>query len=114
MENFTRAVLRKRVTRLAVLRDGQRPSQFRFPNGPKTLQAVLSKLPGGSGIHQNVSAHIRLPEYWHGLTRRLSTRSAVVMMRFWWHLSGTSSCSFPGGTNMNMDLEDLAKRIRDP
>jgi hypothetical protein len=50
MENFTRAVLRKRVTRLAVLRDGQRPSQFRFPNGPKTLQAVLSKLPEGRGF----------------------------------------------------------------
>ena len=32
MESFAGADLHKRVTQLAVLRDGQPPSQFRFPN----------------------------------------------------------------------------------
>ena len=31
MESFAGADLHKRVTQLAVLRDGQPPSQFRFP-----------------------------------------------------------------------------------
>ena len=37
MECFAGADLHKRVTRLAVLGDGQSPSQFRFPNDPKTF-----------------------------------------------------------------------------
>jgi hypothetical protein len=48
MESFAGADLHKRVTQLAVLRDGQPPSQFRFPNDPKTVQAVLRKLPRGT------------------------------------------------------------------
>jgi len=50
MESFAGADLHKRVTQLAVLRDGQPPSQFRFPNDPKTVQAVLRKLPRGTKI----------------------------------------------------------------
>src|SRR5215510_4953655 len=45
MENFAGADLHKRVTQLAILRDGQPPSQFRFPNDPKTVHGVLRKLP---------------------------------------------------------------------
>ena len=48
--SFAGADLHKRVTQLAVLRDGQPPSQFRFPNDPKTVQAVLRKLPRGTKI----------------------------------------------------------------
>jgi transposase len=48
--SFAGADLHKRVTQLAVLRDGQPPSQFRFPNDPNTVQAVLRKLPRGTKI----------------------------------------------------------------
>ena len=47
MESFAGADLHKRVTQLAVLRDGQPPSQFRFSNDPKTVHGVLRKLPRG-------------------------------------------------------------------
>jgi hypothetical protein len=47
MESFTGADLHKRVTQLAVLREGQPPSQFRFANDPKTVDGVLRKLPSG-------------------------------------------------------------------
>ena len=50
MESFAGADLHKRVTQLAVLRDGQPPSQFRFPNDPKTVDGVLRKLPRGTKI----------------------------------------------------------------
>ena len=43
MESFAGADLHKRVTQLAVLRDGQPPSQFRFPNDPNTVQAVCTR-----------------------------------------------------------------------
>jgi hypothetical protein len=35
---------------LAVLREGQPPSQFRFANDPKTVDGVLKKLPRGTKI----------------------------------------------------------------
>jgi len=50
MESFAGADLHKRVTQLAVLRDGQPPSQFRFLNDANTVQAVLRKLPRGTRI----------------------------------------------------------------
>lgn len=50
MESFAGADLHKRVTQLAVLRDGHAPSQFRFPNDPKTVDGVLRKLPRGTKI----------------------------------------------------------------
>jgi hypothetical protein len=50
MESFAGADLHKRVTQLAVLRDGQSPSQFRFSNDPKTVHGVLKKLPTGTKI----------------------------------------------------------------
>jgi transposase len=50
MESFAGADLHKRVTQLAVLRDGQPPSQFRFPNDPNTVHGVLKKLPRGTKI----------------------------------------------------------------
>lgn len=50
MESFAGADLHKRVTQLAVLREGQPPSQFRFPNDPKTVDGVLRKLPTGTKI----------------------------------------------------------------
>ena len=50
MECFAGADLHKRVTQLAVLGDGQSPSQFRFPNDPKTVHGVLKKLPRGTKI----------------------------------------------------------------
>jgi transposase len=50
MESFAGADLHKRVTQLAVLRDGQPPSQFRFSNDPKTVDGVLKKLPRGTKI----------------------------------------------------------------
>ena len=49
MESFAGADLHKRVTQLAVLRDGA-PSQFRFPNDPNTVHGVLRKLPTGTQI----------------------------------------------------------------
>src|SRR4030095_14899574 len=48
--SFAGADLHKRVTQLAVLRDGQPPSQFRFSNDPKTVDGVLNKLPRGTKI----------------------------------------------------------------
>ena len=50
MESFAGADLHKRVTQLAVLREGQPPSQFRFANDPKTVDGVLKKLPRGTKI----------------------------------------------------------------
>jgi hypothetical protein len=50
MESFAGADLHKRVTQLAVLREGQTPSQFRFANDPKTVHGVLKKLPRGIKI----------------------------------------------------------------
>ena len=50
MESFAGADLHKRVTQLAVLREGQPPSQFRFPNDPNTVHRVLKKLPTGTKI----------------------------------------------------------------
>jgi len=50
MESFAGADLHKRVTQLAVLRKGQPPSQFRFPNDPNTVQGGLRKLPRGTKI----------------------------------------------------------------
>jgi len=50
MESFAGADLHKRVTQLAVLREGQPPSQFRFSNDPKTVDGVLKKLPQGTKI----------------------------------------------------------------
>lgn len=50
MESFAGVDLHKRVTQLAVLRDGRPPSQFRFTNDPKTVQGVLKKLPQGTKI----------------------------------------------------------------
>ena len=50
MESFAGADLHKRVTQLAVLRDGQPPSQFRFSNDPNTVHGVLKKLPRGTKI----------------------------------------------------------------
>ena len=50
MESFAGADLHKRLTQLAVLREGQPPSQFRFPNDPKTVHGVLKKLPQGTKI----------------------------------------------------------------
>ena len=45
MESFAGADLHKRVTQLAVLREGQPPSQFCFPNDAKTVDRVLERLP---------------------------------------------------------------------
>jgi transposase len=50
MENFAGADLHKRVTQLAVLREGRTPSQFRFANDPRTVEEVLRKLPPGTKI----------------------------------------------------------------
>ena len=50
MESFAGADLHKRVTQLAVLREGQPPSQFRFPNDAKTVDRVLKRLPAGTKI----------------------------------------------------------------
>jgi transposase len=50
MESFAGADLHKRVTQLAVLREGQPPSQFRFANDPQTVHGVLKKLPRGTKI----------------------------------------------------------------
>jgi hypothetical protein len=50
MEIFAGADLHKRVTQLAVLREGQPPSQFRFANDPKTVHGVLKKLPSGRDL----------------------------------------------------------------
>jgi transposase len=50
MESFAGADLHKRVTQLAVLKDGRPPSQFRFSNDPKTVHGILKKLPRGTKI----------------------------------------------------------------
>jgi hypothetical protein len=68
MECFAGADLHKRVTQLAVLGDGQSPSQFRFPNDPKTVHGVLKKLPRG-------------------------TKIAVAATGTWWWSLFTCSCS---------------------
>jgi hypothetical protein len=50
MESYAGADWHKRVTQLAVLRDGQPPSQFRFLNDAPTVDGVLKKLPKGTKI----------------------------------------------------------------
>ena len=50
MESFAGGDLHKRVTQLAVLRDGRPPSQFRFGNDPRSVDGVLKKLPKGTKI----------------------------------------------------------------
>src|SRR5262245_40352753 len=45
VEKFAGADLHKRVTQLAVLREGQPPSQFRFANDPQTVHGVLKNSP---------------------------------------------------------------------
>ncbi|MGE5305356.1 MAG: hypothetical protein ACM3TN_18765 [Alphaproteobacteria bacterium] len=50
MESFAGADLHKRVTQLAMLREGQPPSQFRFPNDARTVKGVLKRLPAGTKI----------------------------------------------------------------
>lgn len=50
MESFAGADLHKRVTQLAVLREGRPPSQFRFANDRKTVDRVLKKLAPGTKI----------------------------------------------------------------
>jgi len=50
MESFAGADLHKRVTQLAVLREGQPPTQFRFANDANTVDGVLRKLPRGTKI----------------------------------------------------------------
>jgi hypothetical protein len=41
---------RQTITQLAVLREGQPPSQFRFANDGRTVYGVLKKLPRGIKI----------------------------------------------------------------
>ncbi|MFQ5850747.1 MAG: transposase [Candidatus Binatia bacterium] len=50
MENFAGADLHKRLTQLALLREGKAPLQYRFLNDPVTVRGVLRKLPGGTKI----------------------------------------------------------------
>jgi len=50
MESFAGADLHKRVTQLAVLREGRPPSQFRFANDSKTVDRALKRLPVGTKI----------------------------------------------------------------
>lgn len=50
MEHFAGADLHKRVTQLALLREGKPPSQFRFSHDPGTVERVLKKLPVGTKI----------------------------------------------------------------
>lgn len=50
MEHVAGADLHKRVTQLALLRDGQPPSQARFPNDRTTVEGALSRLPAGTTI----------------------------------------------------------------
>jgi hypothetical protein len=45
MKSFAGADSDKRITQLAVLRDGRPPSQFRFANDPKTVHGVLKQTP---------------------------------------------------------------------
>ena len=76
MESFAGADLHKRVTQLAVLREGQPPSQFRFPNDPKTVHRVLRKLPRGTKIAVEARVH------GGGLSRRQeswATRSVFLI-----------------------------------
>src|SRR5262245_40324620 len=50
MESFAGADLHKRVTQLAVLRDGQAASQFRFANDTRTVDGVLKRFPPGTKV----------------------------------------------------------------
>ena len=50
MESYAGADVHKRLTQLAVLKDGQPPSQFRFLNDAPTVDGVLKKLPKGTKI----------------------------------------------------------------
>jgi transposase len=50
METYAGADLHKRVTQLAVLREGKTPSQYRFGNDPRKVEGVLRRLPAGTKI----------------------------------------------------------------
>jgi len=50
MENFAGADLHKRITQLALLREGGPPLQYRFPNDPVMVRGILKKLPQGTKI----------------------------------------------------------------
>lgn len=50
VENFAGADLHKRVTQLALLREGKHCSQYRFRNDPDTSERVLRRLPSGIKI----------------------------------------------------------------
>lgn len=50
MESYAGADLHKRVTQLAVLREGRAPLQFRFSNDASTVEGVLRRLPSGTKI----------------------------------------------------------------
>jgi len=50
MEHVAGADLHKRVTQLALLRDGQPPSQARFANDRASVERALTRLPAGTTI----------------------------------------------------------------
>lgn len=50
MAHFAGADLHKRVTQLALLREGQPPSQFRFAHDPQSVERIFKKLPAGTKI----------------------------------------------------------------
>src|SRR5687768_2677104 len=50
METYAGADLHKRVTQLAVLREGKTPSQYRFGNDPRKVEGVLRRVPVGTQI----------------------------------------------------------------
>ena len=50
MEHVAGADLHKRVTQLALLRDGQPPSQARFANDRASVEGALTRLPAGTTI----------------------------------------------------------------
>ncbi len=50
MEHYAGADLHKRVTQLALLREGKPPAQFRFRNEKHTVEKALKGLPSGTKI----------------------------------------------------------------
>jgi transposase len=50
MEHYAGADLHKRVTQLALLREGKPPAQFRFRNEKHTVEKALKGLPAGTKI----------------------------------------------------------------
>ncbi len=48
MEHFAGVDLHKRVTQLALLREGKPPSQLRFRNEKEKVDKVLRRLPSGT------------------------------------------------------------------